>query len=555
MRIRSTLTRLAVPAVAIGLLLSGCSSSTVTAGDVDLAGKSDINPTDPSKLRDGGNLRMPLSSFPANFNVLNIDGGDVDAATVVQPMLPETFASDAKGDLSVDHNYFTDIKLTNTDPQQVTYTINPKAVWSDGTPITWEDLRSQAQAMAGADRGYQVASVSGFDRVEKVERGVDDRQAVVTFNKNYAEWKGQFNPLYPQSVTESPEAFNNSARNTLAVSAGPFMMGNIDRTQNRITLVRNPKWWGPTPKLDTITFSVLDHSAWLAAVQNNELDYAQMSGLEQVTAAKGTPGVVLRRSPEPTFSHITFNGAPGALLSDPKLRVAISKAIDRQAIATANQHGIVANPKPLNNHIFMMGQTGYQDNSAPVAFDPKAAAAELDALGWKLQGDVRVKNGRKLELRDVMYQQDQWVDIAKIVQQNLAAVGVKMSIQTVPGTGLFTDVVDPGNFDLVQFSWSGSVLPLGALPQIYAYDPNNLQGNKARIGSPELNAKIEQTISELDPEKAIQLANECDKMIFEEGYSLPLVQSPGTYAVRENLANFGAFGMATPDWTKVGFLK
>ncbi|NKY49953.1 ABC transporter family substrate-binding protein [Nocardia vermiculata] len=556
MRIRSTLTRLAVPAAAIGLLLSGCSADTgVTASTVDLAGKSDINPMDPSALQDGGNLRMPLSSFPANFNYLHIDGGDESSSSVVTPTLPQTFSSDAKGDLTIDHNYFTDIKLTNTSPQQVTYTINPKAVWTDGTPITWEDMRSQAQAMAGADRGYQVAAVSGFDRVEKVERGVDDRQAVVTFNKPYSEWKGQFNPLYPKSVTESPEAFAESARNTLPVSAGPFMVGPIDRTQNRITLVRNPKWWGPAPKLDTITFSVLDHSAWLAAIQNNEIDYAYMSGLEMVTGAQGTPGVVVRRASEPKFSHITFNGAPGALLSDPKLRIAISKAIDRQAIVNASQHGIVTDPEPLNNHIYMMGQKGYQDNSAPVAFDPQAAAAELDALGWKLNGDVREKDGRPLVLRDVMYQQDAWVDTAKIVQEGLAKVGVKLEIQTVPGTGLFTDVIDPGNFDLAQFSWNGSVLPLGALPQIYAYDPNNLQGNKARIGSPELNAKIEETISELDPQKAIELANECDKMIWEEGYSLPLNQASGTYATRDNLANIGAFGMATPDWTKVGFLK
>jgi len=202
-----------------------------------------------------------------------------------------------------------------------------------------------------------------------------------------------------------------------------------------------------------------------------------------------------------------------------------------------------------------MGQKGYQDNSAPVAFDPAEAAKELDGLGWKLNGDVREKDGKKLELRDVMFDQKEWVNSAKIVQQDLAKVGVKMDIQTVPGNGLFTNVIDPGNFDLAMFSWGGSSLPLAALPQIYAYDPNNLQSNKARIGSTQLNDLIEKTISELDPTKANELANECDKMIWEEGYSLPLQQASGTYAVRANLANIGAFGLANVDWTKVGFLK
>ncbi|KZM69291.1 ABC transporter family substrate-binding protein [Nocardia terpenica] len=554
MRIRSMVTRVAIPAIAIGMIVSGCGSDDTQAGSSDIGVTNDINPKDPSTLRDGGNLRMSISSFPATFNYNHVDM-DNDVATVIDPLMPTAFTSDAAGNLSVNHNYFTDIELTGTAPQQVTYTINPKAVWSDGTPITWEDLKAEADALAGAARGYQIASPSGFDRVDRVERGVDDRQAIVTFSTPYAEWKGQFSPLYPKAVNASPQAFNDLDRSSLAVSSGPFVITNIDRTQNRITLSRNPKWWGATPKLDTITFTVLDSSALLPGIQNNELDYASMSGLSNVTAARSAANVVVRHTPEPTWSHLTFNGAQGSVLADPRVRVAITKAIDRQAIVNATENGLVDNPKPLDNHIYMAGQKGYQDNSAPSAFDPKAAAAQLDALGWKLDGDVREKDGRKLVLRDVMYQQDLWVNVAQIVQQNLAAIGVKVDIQTYPGQGLFTDVIDPGNFDIAQFSWVGNPYPLGALEQIYAYDPNNRQGNDGRIGTPELNALIKQTMAELDPDKAIQLANQCDKMIWEEGFSLPLNQRPGNYAVRANLANIGAFGMASADWTKVGFLK
>ncbi|TQM29468.1 ABC transporter family substrate-binding protein [Nocardia bhagyanarayanae] len=556
MRIRSLTTRLAVPLAAFGLILTGCSDNgAIAPGTSTIGSTNDINPVDPSQLREGGNLRLVLSSFPENFNVLQVDGGTESGALVAGPTMPAPFVSNAAGELSVDHNFFTDVQLTNTSPQQVTYTINPKAVWSDGSPITWEDLRSQANAQSGKDNAYLVSALSGFDRVEKVERGVDDRQAIVTFSQPYGEWRGQFSPLYPKSVTGSPEAFNTANRDGLTLSSGPFVISNIDRAQQRITLSRNPQWWGDTPKLDNITFSVLDHTAWLPAIQNNELDIAYMSGIENVTAARYAANVVIRRAPEPSWSHLTFNGAPGSLLEDPQLRIAISKAIDRQGIVTASQNGVVENPKPLNNHIFMAGQKGYQDNAAPIAYDPAEAARMLDELGWKLNGDVREKDGRRLELRDVMYQQDAWVQTAQIVQQNLAAVGVKLNIQTVPGTGLFKDVIDPGNFDIAQFSWGGSALPLGALQQVYYYDPNNLMGNKARIGSPELNALIDKTIAELDPDKAIELANQCDQMIFAEGYSVPLHQASGTYAVRDNLANYGAFGLATPDYTKVGFLK
>ncbi|UGT71072.1 ABC transporter family substrate-binding protein [Nocardia gipuzkoensis] len=559
MRIRSLTTRLAIAAVAIGLVASGCSSDDegAPAGSAaELGTTNDINPHDVSELREGGNLRLAISSFPANWNSLSNDGNDAQITAIERPMLPRAFKTNAAGELSINTDYFTDVQLTNTDPQQVTYTINPKAVWSDGTPITWEDIRSQANALSGADKSFLIANNNGFDRVEKVERGVDDRQAIITFKQHFADWRGQFagnNFLIPKSVTANPQAFNKGEVDGITLTAGPFLVQSTDRAQGRIVLGRNPKWWGDTPKLDTITFSVLDSSAQLPALQNNEIDAVGLGTRDELRTARNTQGIAIRRAPGNSWNHFTFNGAPGSILADPKLRVAISKAIDRQGIVTAIQNGLVENPKPLNNHIYIQGQAGYQDNS--LGFDPAAAAKELDDLGWKLNGDVREKDGRKLEIRDVMYQEDTWVQIAQIIQQNLAAVGVKLNIETKPGKGFFTDVIQPGNFDVGQWTWVGDPFPLGSLNQIYGYNPNDLQGNYGRIGSPELNALIEQTVSELDPKKAIELANQVDRKVFEEGHSLPLMQSTGNVAVRADLANYGAPGLASYDYTKIGFLK
>jgi len=103
---------------------------------------SDINPRDPATLRDGGNLRLPLGSFPDNFNELNIDGNTADTGDIVSPTLPGAFITQADGTLKLNTDYFTGAELTSTNPQVVTYTINPKATWNDGTPLTWEDLKS-----------------------------------------------------------------------------------------------------------------------------------------------------------------------------------------------------------------------------------------------------------------------------------------------------------------------------------------------------------------------------------------------------------------------------
>ncbi|MBF6084565.1 ABC transporter family substrate-binding protein [Nocardia cyriacigeorgica] len=557
MRVRTVPRRWALAVLALGLIATGCAANdTAPGGTSTLGTTSDINPRSRDEVRDGGNLRLAITAFPANWNTLSIDGHEAEIGEIEQPMMPRAFRTDAAGRLSVNTDYFTDVALTNTNPQQVTYTINPAAVWSDGSPITWEDIAAQAHALSGRDKRFMIAINNGFDRVAKVERGVDDRQAILTFDRHYAEWRGQFagnSALFPKSVTADPETFNTGLRDGITLTAGPFLVQSIDRAVGRIVLGRNPKWWGEQPKLDTITYSVLDRAAWVGALQNNELDAAMLSSIDDVATVRETPGVVIRRAPGNRWRHITFNGAPGSILEDPRVRVAISKAIDRKAIAAITQNGLVDNPQPLNNHIFLQGQEGYRDNS--LGFDPEAAARELDALGWVRNGDVREKDGRKLVIRDVMYDDDLWVQIAQIIQQNLGAIGVQLVIDTRPGAGYFTDVIQPGDFDAAQFIFEGDAFPLSSIPQVYGYYPDNLQANFGRIGSPELNDLIERTLSELDPAKAIELANQVDRKVFEEGHSLPLTQSDGSYGVRAEVANFGSPGLASYDYTKIGFVK
>ncbi|RDI48425.1 ABC transporter family substrate-binding protein [Nocardia mexicana] len=558
MKVRSLSRQLAIPLVVVALGLAACGSDSGEAphgSAAELGTTNDVNPHDVTDLRDGGNLRLALTALPPQWNVLHTDA-DGEVAGVLRPMMPRAFRTDAAGNLTVDTNYFTSVELTNTDPQQVVYTINPKAVWSDGTPITWEDIRSQAAALSGADPAFLIRMNFGFDRVEKVERGVDDKQAIITFRQHWADWKGQLAGegfLFPKSVTGTPEAFNKSLVDGILLTGGPFTVQSVDRAQGRIVLGRNPKWWGDTPKLDTITYTVLDSSAFIPALQNNEIDAVGIATRDDLKTAQGIPGVAIRRAPGNVWSHMTFNGAPGSLLEDPGVRVAISKAIDRQGIATAIQNGLVQTPRPLGSHVYVQGQTGYQDNGLP--FDPDAAARELDALGWKLNGDVREKDGRRLEIRDVMYNDQSWVQIAQIIQQNLARIGVRLVIDTKPGKGYFTDNIKPGNFDVAHWVWSGDVFVLKNLPQVYRYDPNDLQGNYGRVGSPEINALIDEALAELDPAKAVELANRIDRKIWEIGHSVPLMQSPGNLAVRAGLANYGAPGLASYDYTKIGFVK
>jgi peptide/nickel transport system substrate-binding protein len=550
--------RFAVATLIAALTLTSCSSGNEEApsagGNAEVGTTNDINPQDPATLQKGGNLRLVLPSYPSNFNSLHIDSEGF-GASMLRSTLPRAMRTAPDGSMTVNTDYFTSVELTSTDPQVVTYTINPKAVWSDGTPITWEDIASQINAVSGKDKAYAISSSAGYDRVESVTRGVDDRQAVLKFSKPYGAWKGMLagnTMLYPKSMTANPEVFNKGQLNGPGPSAGPFIVSNLDRTAQRIVLTRNPKWWGTPPLLDSITYLVLSDEARIPALQNNTVDASGLTSLDELTVARETPGIAIRRAPSNSWYHFTFNGAPGSILEDKDLRLAIARGIDRQAIVDITQRGLVDKPATLGNHIYIAGQEGYQDNSAIAAYDPEKAKQELDALGWTLNGQFREKDGRQLVIRDVMYDSLPTRQIGQIAQNSLAQIGVKLDLVVAPGGSLFTDYVTVGNFDIAQFAWAGDPDALCCLTQIFT---TGAESNFGKISTPEIDAKSIEVMGELDPANAREMANEVDKLIWAEGHSLPLFQSAGNVAVRSNLANFGPAGLGDLDYTKIGFMK
>ncbi len=551
--------RSAALALTLALVITGCStgkrSGSAGVGSGQLGTSSDINPQDPATLKQGGNLRLAIGAMPANFNTLNIDGNEADTAALLRPTMPRAFVIAPDGTMKVNTDYFTNVELTKTDPQVITYTINPKATWSDGTPITWEDIAAQIAATSGKDKAFAIASPSGSDRVASVTRGVDDRQAVMTFAQHYPEWRGMFagnTMLLPKSMTSNPDVFNKGQLDKPGPSAGPFMVTAVDKTAQRITLTRNPNWWGTPPLLDTITFLALDDAARIPALMNNTIDATGLASLDELTTVQGNPDISIRRAPGPSWYHMTFNGAPGSILSDKALRQAVAKGIDRQAIANVNLRGLVETPTPLGNHIFVAGQDGYQDNSAAMAYNPEKAKAELDALGWKLNGDVREKDGRKLVIRDVLYDSPPGRQAAQVAQNTLGQIGVKLELDVKPANGFFTNYVNVGDFDITQFSWVGDAFALCCLNQIFT---TGAESNFGKISSPAIDAKVDAVLDELDPAKARALANEVDTMLWDEVFSLALYQSPGNAGVRKSLANYGPSGVGDLNYSAIGFMK
>ena len=553
------MTRRLLVLLAVGLIaLAGCGGggSGGTSGGAAAVGQTDVNPQPRENVRDGGALRLPMDIYPANLNYNQVDGTTSDVANIVAELMPYWFSGTADGGLRLNPDYATSAELTSTNPQVVTYTINPKANWSDGSPITWRDFEAYWRSSNGTNPAYQTSGTTGYSDISSVARGVDDRQVVLTFSKPFAEWKNLFNPFYPAAATTSPQAFDNFCRTTLPLTAGPFALGSIDATAKTISLKRDPKWWGTPAKLDSIIYRQYDPAALPDALANNEIDYYEIgSDVNLWRRAQSTPGATVRDAPSRQYAQVTFNGSPGSILAELPLRQAIAQGIDRAAITRRMLGQVEPTATPDGNHLYPPHTKDYRDNADVLPYDPAKAAQALDALGWVRTGATRQRGGTPLTLRLVFGDAPTNRDIGATLQNELAQIGVTVVLQQLGVNELFPNITK-GNFDLALFTWGGTASPLSSSSEIYGSPQGNVvRENYGRIGSPEIDALYTKGVAELDDAKRADLGNQIDRLLWQEVHSVVLYARPGAVAVRSTLANFGASGLADTDYIDAGFMK
>jgi peptide/nickel transport system substrate-binding protein len=521
----------------------------------------DINPVPRERVRDGGTLRRAIDKFPAQWNYHHVLGGTASLDDILRGLLPYPYRVDERGVPRPDPNYVIAAQVTAIAPRQVvTYTLNPRARWSTGLPITYRDYAAQAAALSGRDSRFQIGSASGYRQIAKVTRGADDFQVVVTFARPYADWPALFSPLYPAATTARPALFNKGWAGRVRATAGPFRMGRIDETAKSVTIVRDERWWGPRAKLDAMVFRTLDLAAAPGAFANDEIDLidigADAGAYRRVRAARGA---VVRKAAGPDWRHLTLNGG-SAVLSDVRVRQAVALGINRRAIAESDLQGLGWPIQPLDNHFFMNTQEGYADNSAGLGrYDPERARRLLDQAGWRQTGprQVRQRHGRPLRLRFVIpagapvSRQE-----AELTRAMLRRIGVAVDIRTIPAADFFDLCVNAGSFDITAFSWLGSMLPASSSRSIFVNPRGgDIQQNYSRVGSAQIDQAMDRALRELDPAAAQRYINAADRLIWQAMGVLPLYQRPQLIGADAHLANEGAHGFYTPVYQDVGFTE
>ncbi|MFI5616470.1 ABC transporter substrate-binding protein [Streptomyces sp. NPDC051567] len=266
-------------------LLTGCGAGDDEGGPA-VAGP-DIATTTRDKVADGGVLRWAVDALPETLNTFQADA-DGATARITGAVLPQLFVLDAKGRPVANPDYLEKAEIVERQPKQVVlYKLNQQAVWSDGREIGAADFLSQWRALNGKNTAYWTARNAGYERIEKIERGKTDLEVKVTFAKPYTDWRSLFTPLYPKQVTGTPDAFNEGARSGLKVTAGPFSLGPVDKTAGTVSLTRNPRWWGPPAKLNSLVLTAVPRAQRPAALAAGRIDLGEVdrTGVDRIALA------------------------------------------------------------------------------------------------------------------------------------------------------------------------------------------------------------------------------------------------------------------------------
>jgi peptide/nickel transport system substrate-binding protein len=499
----------------------------------------------------------------------------------------------------IDNNYkivhddkFGTFEKTSDDPLTVKYTLNKDDKWSDGQPVTADDM-ILAWAIASGhydsakydDEGnvssgtqyFQIAgSTAGVDATAFPTVSDDNRTITLKYSTPYVDWelvnpiaqpahivakkaglssaadltkllkglpKGDpDNPAAPDATLKKAADFVNTGYDVTAfptdkdllVSSGPFVVSSWTPGQS-LTMTKNKYYAGGLkPSVDKIVFRIIpDANAQVTALQNGEVDIINpQASADTITALKQTSAKILTGA-QASYDHLDLNFG-SAVFADAKVREAFLKTIPRQQILDSIVTPVDPKAKVLDSQIFLPNQEEYAGSVKQNGSD-KFAKVDIDGAKALLAGatpTVRILYNTNNPNR---------VDEFQSIQASAAKAGIKV---VDAGSPDWSKLLPGGDYDASLFGWISPGAGTTQLPQVFASQGG---GNYNRYTGTNADALKSQTT--LDKDALTKLEYQIDKKTFDDGYGLPLFQLPGVFATtaRVDGVKFNG-GQSGPFW-------
>lgn len=328
-----------------------------------------------------------------------------------------------------------------------TFTLNPDAVFHDGTPVTAEDVVFTFEAI------QDPATNSSNEGIETVVRAVADDAHTVTIELERVTpqflAQGGARGIVPKHLLEGKDIATDDF-NKNPVGSGPYRMVSYLPGES-IVFEAVPDHYRGTPEIARVEFRVItDQNVILTQLMSGEIDYA-LAAPRDMAAFANSDALQIVEVETPRYFDIIPN-YDRSYWQDLEVRRAILEAIDREGIVSGilMRHGSV-----VNSNVTPAAWAYTEEGITEHPYDPEMSVGRLDAAGWEPGDDgIRQKEGEALQFTVTMYAYDQTLQQALLVaQQNLDDIGVGMQVEMVE-PGVFNARRNGGDYDALARIWN-----------------------------------------------------------------------------------------------------
>ncbi|HEY4315999.1 MAG TPA: ABC transporter substrate-binding protein [Herbaspirillum sp.] len=323
------------------------------------------------------------------------------------------------------------------------------------------------------------------------------------------------------------------------IGTGPFKFSKFTRG-DRVELVRNDAYWGPKSDWDKVTFRILtSDGARLAALLAGEVDAIDNVPPADVADVRKNPKFTLVQKTSWRTIFWTLDqsrdvspditgkdGKPLAKnpLKDIRVRQAISKAINRQALTSRTLDGLGV---PASN-IVAPGILGYAGALKVEQFDPEGAKKLLAAAGYP--------NGFNLTLHGP---NNRYINDERVVQtvaQFLSRVGIASKVETLP-LSVYFGKARTGAFSMALLGWGTLAGDFGLRTLVGTANPDTGWGtwNWGHYSNPKVDKLVQSSLASVDPKDREQFAEQAAVAALQDYALIPLHHQYATWALRKGL--------------------
>ena len=444
----------------------------------------------------------------------------------------------------------SDLPKTSADGLTYTFKLRSGLKWSDGQPLTADDVVFTYQLMydqtykdyASPRRGdlqTYIASVTAPDPQTVV---IQTKTVFAPFLANHALYG--IVPKHVLGNLTGKEMNTADFNNGPSVTNGAFKFVKWDKGQ-QVTMARNDNYWAGPAYLDSYVYKVLpDSVAVTNQLKTGEIDIGPVDP-SQFDDVKTATNVVMSEFPVPTFTFYAYNldstKLGGQLFGDKAVRQALLFALNRQQIVSAVffGHGSVANSvEPPTSWAYK------EKPQVLYSFDKAKAESLLDGAGWAKGSDgIRAKNGQKLKFTMITNAGNkQRESMLTVMQQSWKDIGVDATPSLIQFPQLVSQIVSIRTFDmfLVGFNW-------GADPDVSPlyHSRNTVAGgfNGADFKNDQADTLLDQALGTLDKTKRKQLYSQFQDLMSDVAPSPVILFNTGIYGVNSRVqgTDFGPF--------------